>query len=308
MTVTSVYKNNAHIQFRFSQGYRFLLWDQSNDGVFGAGYLATGIPQKSDKTDGAVLFDANQQLTLDWMVIVNEGKAYWFINGALMATFEQPALEYFNIGAQQTNLVVYDVDLTVKEEKTEKYAAIIEEYRPVITPITDPNAVYINNAGLSTNPNITTSGKTYTTSGGSELTGDYVIKGSMLISAVNKNNAHIQFRFSGDYRFLLWDSDNDGKFGVGYTIPDSSKNDKTPGAVLIDANKPIILEWAVIVKSNMAYLYINGECVETMTSPTLSYFNIGAIQTNIAIYGVECTVASENATGYSALLTEYGIS
>ena len=123
----------------------------------------------------------------------------------------------------------------------------------------------------------------------------------------NKNNAHIQFRFSQKYRFLLWDSNSDGKFGVGYSSNGVNKNDNTNGAELIDANSMITLDWAIVVNNGKAYWYINGELKETFESPTLEYFKLGALQTDVLFYDIELTVKSENETKYNSLLTEYGV-
>jgi hypothetical protein len=112
LVITQFKKSNAHLQFRFGSSYRFVLWDQSNDGVFGAGYIGGG--SVSDKADVVTLFDATEGLVLEWTVIVKDGKAYWYINGELQQTFDSPTLEYLNIGAECLNAVIYDIELSVK--------------------------------------------------------------------------------------------------------------------------------------------------------------------------------------------------
>ena len=114
LVITQFNKSNAHLQFRFGSGYRFVLWDQSNDGVFGAGYI--GGDSVSDTTDGVTLYDATEGLVLEWTVILKDGKAYWYIGGQLEQTFDSPTLEYFNIGAECVNAVLYDIELSVRSE------------------------------------------------------------------------------------------------------------------------------------------------------------------------------------------------
>ncbi|MBQ3016278.1 MAG: SGNH/GDSL hydrolase family protein [Clostridia bacterium] len=295
-----------HIQFRFSQGFRFLLWDADMDGKLGAGYIATGLTTKNDKTPGAVLFDATSELTLNWSIVVDNGKAYWFINNTLLEKFDSPTLQYFNVGALEMDLAIYDVDLTVKSENEEEYNARFAEYNKIIMAVADPNALLINSYGNSSNINGT--GKNYTDANGAALTNNYAIKGTLAITAINKSNAHLQFRFSSGYRFLLWDSSNDGVLGAGYTATGlANKNDKTAGAALFDANSLLVLDWAVVVNNGKAYWYINGTLMETFDNPVLEFFNIGALQMNVAVYNVELAVKSENETAYNAFLSEYGI-
>ena len=126
LVITQYKKNNAHLHFRFGSGYRFVLWDQSNDGVFGAGHIGGG--SVSDKADGVTLFDATEGLVLEWTVILKDGKAYWYINGNLEQTFDSPTLEYFNIGAECLNAVLYDIELSVKSEDEAAFNAQISEY------------------------------------------------------------------------------------------------------------------------------------------------------------------------------------
>ncbi len=189
----------------------------------------------------------------------------------------------------------------------------INEARGITTDtggdITDENAFYINNLTAGS-VDITATGKTYTAAGGGALTGNYVIRGKLCITDMNYGNAHLQFRFS-DYRFLLWDSNSDGKLGAGYMYKKDGEtfalNDTGTGVKLYDATSDLTLEWAVVVNDGKAYWYINGELVGTFDAPTLNYFNIGALQMNAVIYDVELTEKAEDADAYSALLEEYGV-
>ena len=304
VTINEFNKSNAHLQFRFSKEYRFLIWDSNSDGKFGLGYLANS-KRADDTTAGATVFDASAGLTIRFVVIVDNGKAYWIVNNSLAAVFEAPTLEYFNIGALQMNAVVSDIKLTVKAENETEYNNGMTYYNRIISPTQSSDEVLLKHYGFG--GDINSSGKTFTAKDGSALQNNYVISGKLTVAALNKNNAHIQFRFSQKYRFLLWDSNSDGKFGVGYSSNGVNKNDNTNGAELIDANSMITLDWAIVVNNGKAYWYINGELKETFESPTLEYFKLGALQTDVLFYDIELTVKSENETKYNSLLTEYGV-
>ena len=69
---------------------------------------------------------------------------------------------------------------------------------------------------------------------------------------------YIQFRLGAKDRFLLWDSDNDGKLGAGYTENGTHVSDKITGINLYDAREGLTLDWAIVVKNGVAYWYLNG--------------------------------------------------
>ena len=61
-------------------------------------------------------------------MVVNEGKAYWYLGGELVQSFDSPNLSTFNIGALQMNVTVYGIELYVKSENADAYASVIAEY------------------------------------------------------------------------------------------------------------------------------------------------------------------------------------
>ena len=87
----------------------------------------------------------------------------------------------------------------------------------------------------------------------------------------------------------------------------SSKNDKASGAHLYDANKGLTLNWTIIVNNGNAYFYVDKVLKETLTSPTLEYFNIGALQMDVEFTNLEWTVKEDNETKYNSLITEYNL-
>ncbi len=285
--------NNAHLQFRVGSGCRFLLWDSNSDGVFGAGYMY-GSNSASDKTAGVKLYDAKDGLTLEWAVVVHESVAYWYINGELVQAINSPKLESFNIGALQMNVLVSNIEICAKSEGTDVYYNELTRYFD--------NTLNIQMYGQ--NGDISASGKTFTDASGNALKNNYVIRGTMDITAVSMSNAHFQFRFGSGCRFLLWDSNSDGVFGVGYSY-NGNVNDTTAGAKLIDAKNGATLEWAIVVNEGVAYWYINGELVQKFDSPKLELFNVGALQMNVFLSDIELYVKAENADAYNAVLSEY---
>lgn len=319
LTIADILANgsssNAHLQFKFSGTHRFLLWDSNHDGILGVGYHISGGDMKNDTTTGAVKYDVKKtRFNLDWDIVVNEGKAYLYINGEFMECLDTPTLEYFQIGATQMDIQFYGITLTVKSENETAYAEKLAKYdtentAPDTPEVEDISSLVINSYGVSTD--INGSGKNYTAANGSALTDNYVIRGKLSITRINKSNAHLQFRFSDNYRFLLWDHDNDGKFGAGYIIkgsPSINVNDTTAGVTIFDANNGLTLDWAVAVNNGKAYWYINGTLMATFDSPTLSYFNIGALQIDVTFSEIELVVKSEDSAAYSELISEYGIS
>ncbi len=294
LVITQLTENNAHLQFRFGNDYRFVLWDSNSDGVFGAGYIGGGTV--SDKTAGVTLYDANDGLVLNWTVIVKEGKAYWYINGKLMQKFDTPKLEYFNIGALMLNAVLYDIKLDVRAENE-------DAYNEHIAPYYADDVVNVQMYGYS--GDINASGKIFTDASGNALTNNYIVKGKLNITEFCKDNAHLQFRFGSGYRFLLWDSSNDGVFGAGYTENNSNVSDKNSDIPLYDANGGLVLDWAVIVNDGVAYWYINGELVKTFANPNLQNFRVGALQMNVLFYNIELYVMAEDAEAYNTVVSEY---
>ena len=82
----------------------------------------------NDKNSGVTFYDANSGLTLDWTIIVNGGKAYWYINGNLEAKFDTPTLSYFNIGALYMDVELTEIEITTKSADATAYSALLSEY------------------------------------------------------------------------------------------------------------------------------------------------------------------------------------
>lgn len=181
----------------------------------------------------------------------------------------------------------------------------INEARGVNNNVVDNSSFTITKYGNS--ESINTSGRQLSSSIGSDLKNNYIVKGKLNITSINKSNAHLQFRFSQSTRFLLWDNNSDGVLGVGYTSSSGNKSDKTSGAVLYDANNGLTLNWAIVVSNNRAYFVIENEVKEVLENPTLDYFNIGALQMNVEFTNIEVIEKTNNLLNYESLLSTYKI-
>ena len=293
LDINEINKNNGHVQFRFASGYRFLLWDSNSDGKLGAGYTEGG-KNTNDTATGITLYDANFGITLNWAVVVKDGKAHWFINGKHEKTFETPTLQSFNLGALQADVLFYDIEVYTKAEDEAAFNRVAAKY--------DENAVNIEKLGQG--GDITASGKTFTDASGNPLTNNYIVRGTLDISAVSLNNAHLQFRFGSGCRFLLWDSNSDGVFGAGYSY-NGDKKDTHSDVKKYDANNGLVLDWAIVMNEGVAYWYLDGELVQQFDNPKQDLFNIGALQMNVVFYDIELYVKSEGADAYNTVLAEY---
>jgi hypothetical protein len=223
----------------------------------------------------------------------------WFTYVDTMSVFVEDGVinqeAYLSSDLSHPTLVAYD-----------EIRALINEARGVENYEESDKAFNIKQYGSSSD--VDSSGRTFVTSEGNDLENNYIVSGRLRIIALNKSNAHLQFRFSSGSRFLLWDSNNDGVVGIGYMSSGvASKSDKTSGATLYDANNGLELNWTIIVNDGKAYIYIDKELKEKLEKPSLEYFNIGALQMDVMVDNLELTIKDENETKYNSLISEYGL-
>lgn len=222
----------------------------------------------------------------------------WFVYVDTMSVFVEDGVikedSYLSSDLSHPTLEAYD-----------QIRAFINEARGVENYVESDSAFNIKQYGSSSD--INGSGRTFLAKDNSNLTNNYIVSGSLEIIAINLSNAHLQFRFSSNTRFLLWDSDSDGVVGLGYMASGSTKSDKTSGATLYDANNGLKLNWTIIVHEGKAYMYIDKELKENIDKPKLEYFNIGALQMDVMINNLDVTIKTENETKYTSLISEYGL-
>ena len=296
--ITDMFKGNSHIQFLFKSGSRFLLHDNDGDGIF----FAQGNAKTSEK------YDANNGLVLEWAVVVKGTEAYLYINGKQEATLNVPTIEKFNIGVMDADVTVFDVKFSANGDAD--YSTHVNKYTG--------ERVCVEKYGNS--EEIAKSGLTYEKDAdGNTLAGtNFVAKGKLQVYRTNFSNPHLQFSFGNGYRFLLWDRNNNGLFGVGYRRDSDGEliNDVTTGEIYQAAKGGnLSLEWAVVVEDGKAYFYVNGILKATMTDPTydandptkasFKNLNIGALQMNVLFYDIEIYAENGNAEKYNAAVSQY---
>ena len=277
--ITSIV-NNAQIQFRFNDEKAFFFWDKDGNGLFTTDVDGTGA-EAYGASYGSII--------ADWAVVVLGNKAYFYINGNLECELDVADAQYFNIGAMNMDVTIYDVVLSVKAENEAVYNENMLKY--------NSERFYIHMLGES--DGVHDSGKTYT------IEGDYVVTGTLEMYNMALSNAYIQFRFNSNYRFLLWDKDKDGFFGAGYTEAGTNVSDETVADEYFAKAGIITLDWAIVVKDGSAYFYLNGVLKKTFTGTTYETLCIGAAQMNVLFYNIEIYTVADNPEAYNKAVANY---
>ena len=195
----------------------------------------------------------------------------------------------------------------------------------------------VSNLNSPANTSITDTGKTYTLKNGGTLTDEYCASGYITIyNYVPGGNSHIQFKFRWtDQRYVLWDNNGNGKFGYGYIIRNKANGEgpgfhnsesgitqydengvgtkiaDAPYPDMVDVTEgPVTLRWHVVLHNGLAYWYLNGNLIyaeSVIPNSGNSVFNIGALKTDISVYGVEIVAKSEDEAAFNAVLRSLGI-
>ena len=127
---------NAHIQFDLDSslgqdGDRFLLWDNNNDNVFGAGYACNNGYTADVATPSRSLYSkVNNQLNLDWKVIITQKNAYLYLNNVLeLVMINIPQNKYFQIGTENARVDFFDMSVVAKMHDEAQFNAIVGDDR-----------------------------------------------------------------------------------------------------------------------------------------------------------------------------------
>ncbi|MBQ8290799.1 MAG: SGNH/GDSL hydrolase family protein [Clostridia bacterium] len=126
ISVTDFTKNNSHIQLRFSQNWRFLLWDSNSDGTVGVGWTENGTNTNELNSGVSKNYKLADKPKIKFTVAVTNNDAYLYLDGTLVKKFSNvssSSLEYFNIGAQNVGISVKNMTLTVKKYSATDYSA-----------------------------------------------------------------------------------------------------------------------------------------------------------------------------------------
>ncbi|MBE6667338.1 MAG: hypothetical protein E7607_03400 [Ruminococcaceae bacterium] len=203
----------------------------------------------------------------DWLVVLDS--ASWCFNGDGSVNSA-----FFKDGVHPAN---------------EKY----ELYRQALT---DAGLVMENKVGsgdVHAFPNIIRDksqsiGTSHVTYEGQELVTEYVVSGTFTLTDVG-SNPHAEFQFSTyQYRFLFRDYNNNGKFGVCWSL--GSATNESGYEEYAFENSNLTIEWKVLFTKKNAYLYINGELKAVYYNvPNPNHFNLStekmtATFTNIKVY------------------------
>ena len=127
------------------------------------------------------------------------------------------------------------------------------------------------------------------------------------------SNPHAEFQFR-DYqcRFLIRDYDNNGKFGVCWSLGGATNEagyeDYTRGS------SPLVLQWKVVFTQKNAYFYVNGTLKAVYYNvPNPSHFNLSteamtATFTDIKVYtkAADSAVYNEALTAVSSYEAQAG--
>ena len=180
-----------------------------------------------------------------------------------------------------------------------------------------PDFVLKENYALATG--ISDNGQWFYLQNGANPTNDYSISGYMDITRSDlAYTPHIQFKIRwSDFRFLLWDSNKNGKFGYGYIWDYDSENKNSvnensnlsyPDALDL-TNGPITIKWQVVVTGGRAYWYIDNRLIFDLDlgGYQCEIFNIGALRADFSLYGVELIAKSENEASFNSVLESLGI-
>lgn len=142
---------------------------------------------------------------------------------------------------------------------------------------------------------------------GMGLRKEYVLVGKIDITDSSKN-AHIQFPFSGDSnRFLLWDSNSNGKFGLGwgcngYTNETGYEKFERP------EEGALTLVFKLIVTSKNAYMYLGADDASLLLEavfvnvPVTQDIRISSEATAMRVYDMQAKTKVDDAAEYAALL------
>lgn len=134
---------------------------------------------------------------------------------------------------------------------------------------------------------------------GSEIVTEYLITGTLTVTGAT-TNPHAEFQFNTyKNRFLIWDKDGNGKFGVGWALDGTTTNDANHEEFTLGTS-PLVLEWKLLFTQKNAYLYVNGELKAVyynVMSPShliLSAEHMDASFTNIKVYTKAADAAQYN--------------
>jgi len=295
---------NPHIQFSLDDTNfqnRFLLWDNDTNGTFNAAYAFQGNHKAGA---GKAVVRSGEEVS--WEVVSTGKHAYFYINGALEFVFMNLNSDYFVIGAEKTQVSVYDINIITSKdakwsdvlarEEIVQYEESIESGLKAVVHVekvvnNDTTAFEIAQTTGISNTN------TPIIAHDEAVTNNYSIKGKFVIGTVG-NNPHIQFLLGNGQRFLLWDNDNDGSFRPGWQDASGHKNNQS--ATSVKSGEEASFE--IVTTEKHSYLYVNGVLELVYYNVNSTSFFIGAEKTQVSFYDI-VTITSVDTYEWSKVLS-----
>ena len=146
---------------------------------------------------------------------------------------------------------------------------------------------------------------------GLSLKNEFVLTGKIDVTVVD-SNPHIQFGFHSRCRFLIWDSNTTGSFGIGWRDASNSHIGKDVGLVPYTKNVKVTIPFKLAITSKNAYFYLGSEnggtveytlkavCKNVTTFSNLAY---GTEAMNSRAYDLVAKTKADDSAEYAALTT-----
>ena len=172
----------------------------------------------------------------DWLVYIDSASWCFNSNGTVNSAFFKDGVHPQNSSYAKYRQALVNAGVT--------YANLDPNKQTLIPDITRQKSQAVGNSATK----ISYRGK--------DIVTEYVISGTFTVTDI-ANNGHAEFQFNSyENRFLLWDSDNNRKIGVGWAQKGATTVRET-GNELFNVGDTI--QWKLLFTSKNAYLYINGK-------------------------------------------------
>jgi hypothetical protein len=242
-----------------------------------------------------------------WELVTTEKHSYFYINGELEFVFLNFNARSLVIGAEKTQVSVYDIQVVIPEQ-TEAWAAVLARI-PVAyyeaSSDEEAKAIVYDKANIKTTgfEIAETTGVAATNqhiiADAEYITHNYSVSGKLNITS-GGNNPHIQFSLDDsnfNNRFLLWDNNTKGTFTAAYAFNGGHKAGS--GKATVVAGEEVA--WELVTTEKHSYFYINGKLEFVFLNFNARSLVIGAEKTAVSFYDIN-TVTSANAEAWAAVL------
>lgn len=296
---------NSHIQFDFDgTGFqnRYLIWDSNSNGVFGMGWARAGAHSDELHTGLGEVFTkpADAALQLHFRIAVISGTAYFKLwddsDHVQENSWVGVPAKMLRIGSEGTAIKVTNMKALTLADDPVDYAALASEI--VGTPVSSiPEIVTTADQKINqTRAEIAYRNK--------PLTNNFVLEGSIEISG-RENNSHISFDLNGDNnRYLFWDSNSNGTYGLGWSKGGAYQNEVGNEAFTLPAEGKLTLHFQIAVINGTAYFKIWDDAGHVQSdkweNANVDHLVIGTEACAARIYDMAALTAADDAEAYQA--------